>query len=258
MDHSHLYRSACEKPLHSPPVFVRNLTASVVACLCHLTLADWHLGEIASCQATVVEAISLAKKLNDTNALAIALGWAATLAECERNPAEVDRLASELIELSTRHHLGHWLPVGAIYRGWARCASRNTAEGIVWIEQGIRDSRATGSVLGLPYFLGLKAEALHLTNRTSEALEAINEAEKVVERFEQREWCAELHRLRAVFLAGLGADDTQIEASFCEAIRIAKEQKSVSLEKRAEATYAEYRRQETSGSEGRGFRLPLC
>jgi len=38
---------------------------------------------------------------------------------------------------------------------------------------------------------------------------------------------------------------------FCAAIRIAKEQKSVSLEKRAEAIYAEYRRQKTSGSEGK-------
>ena len=68
---------------------------------------------------------------------------------------------------------------------------------------------------------------------------------------------AELHRLRGVFLAAMGADETQIEASFCEAIRIAKEQKSVSLEKRAEATYAEYRRQKASASGGRGFRLPL-
>jgi hypothetical protein len=49
-----------------------------------------------------------------------------------------------------------------------------------------------------------------------------------------------------------------VSASFCEAIRIAKEQKSVSLQKRAEATYEEYRRQKASGSEGRGFRLPLC
>jgi hypothetical protein len=55
----------------------------------------------------------------------------------------------------------------------------------------------------------------------------------------------------------LGADETQIEASFQEAIRIAKEQKSVSLEKRAETTYAEYRRQKASGSGGRAFRLPL-
>jgi hypothetical protein len=79
----------------------------------------------------------------------------------------------------------------------------------------------------------------------------------VVERSEQREWCAELHRLRGVFLASLGAEETQIEDSFCEAVRIAKEQKSVSLEKRAEATYAEYRRQKAGALGGRGFRLPL-
>ena len=60
-----------------------------------------------------------------------------------------------------------------------------------------------------------------------------------------------------MFLAALGADETQIEALFQEAIRIAKEQKSVSLQKRAEETYAEYRRQKASVSGGRGFRLPL-
>jgi hypothetical protein len=38
------------------------------------------------------------------------------------------------------------------------------------------------------------------------------------------------------FLVALGADEAQIEASFCAAISTAKEQKSVSLEKRAEAT----------------------
>ncbi|MBV9129384.1 MAG: hypothetical protein JO298_03230 [Verrucomicrobia bacterium] len=67
---------------------------------------------------------------------------------------------------------------------------------------------------------------------------------------------AELHRNRGVFLVAAGADDTQIETAFREAIRIAREQKSVSLEKRAEGTYAEYRRQ-ASASGGGGFRLPL-
>ena len=43
-----------------------------------------------------------------------------------------------------------------------------------------------------------------------------------------------------------------------EAMRIANEQKSVSLERRAQATYAEYHRQKASGSGGRGLRLPLC
>jgi hypothetical protein len=110
----------------------------------------------------------------------------------------------------------------------------------------------------MPIYLIRKAEALYLADRVPEALEAITEAEGAVERSEERWCCAELHRLRGVFLAATGADETQIEASFQAAIRIAKEQKSVSLEKRAEATYAEYRRQKASEPAGRGFRLPLC
>jgi predicted ATPase len=169
----------------------------------------------------------------------------------------VDRLASDLTELSRRHDFLRWQAIGTVHRGWARSASGNTAEGIPCIEQGIRDFRATGAVLNLSYHLRLKAEALYLARRTSEALEKINEAEKVVERSEERLWCAELQRFRGVFLTAMGAEKTQIEASFCEAIRIAKGQKSVSLEKRAEETYAEYRRRKASGSGGRGFRLLL-
>jgi len=122
---------------------------------------------------------------------------------------------------------------------------------------GIDDWRATGSMLLVPYLLALKAEALHLADRTSEALEAINEAETIIERREERWWSAELRRLRGVLLAAMGAEGTQIEASFCAAIKIAREQKSISLATRAEATYAEYRRQKATGSGGRGFRLPL-
>src|SRR5215469_9816173 len=109
----------------------------------------------------------------------------------------------------------------------------------------------------MPYFLALKAEALYLANRTSEAHEAINEAEALAERLEQRYFSAELHRLRGVFLAAIGGEESQIEASFSEAIRIAREQKSVSLERRAQETYAEYQRQKASASGGRGFRLLL-
>jgi hypothetical protein len=50
-------------------------------------------------------------------------------------------------------------------------------KGIPWIEQGIRAFRATGSLLTMPRWLALQAEALHLANRTSDALEAIKEGE---------------------------------------------------------------------------------
>ena len=78
--------------------------------------------------------------------LAVALSYAALLAYYERNAAEVERLASDLIELSTRHSFAHWLAIGEVFRGWARSASGNTAEGLSWIEDGIEDYRATGSI----------------------------------------------------------------------------------------------------------------
>ena len=159
--------------------------------------------------------------------------------------------------MSTRQNFAQWLAGRAVLRGWARSAFGDATEGVSWIEGGIADYRATNSILATPYFLALKAEALNLANRTSEAIEAINEAEAVAERFEQRRYLSDLHRLRGVLLAALGADENQIQASFCAAIRIAKEQKSISLEKRAEATFVEYRRQKASGSGDRRFRLPL-
>jgi len=197
------------------------------------------------------------KELNDMHALTVALWNAAILAHFEGNPPQVERLASDLIELTTRQNFAQFLAGGEVFRGWARSSCGDTSEGLAWIEGGIEGWRATGAIMAVPYYLGLKAEALYLARRTSEALEAINEAEAVAERREERWWSAELHRLRGVFLTAMGADEVEIEASFCAAIRIAREQKSISLQKRAEATYAEYHRQKASGSGGHGFRLPL-
>jgi serine/threonine protein kinase/tetratricopeptide (TPR) repeat protein len=239
---------------------VEEVVSPAVSCLYFEAWSEWQLGESASCHANMAEAISLAKKLNDTFGLALALYFAACLAHFERNPAEVERLASDLIALSTRHNFASYSLAGAaILRGWARSASGHTVEGISGIENGIENYQAHGSaIVNVPLWLALKAEALHLAYRTSEALEVIREAEALGERSEERWWHAELYRLRGVFLATVGAEETQIEASFCAAVKLARQQKSVSLEKRAERTYAEYRAQKAGALARRGFRLPLC
>ena len=237
---------------------VQEVDPPVVACLTDKAQSEWHLGEIDSCQGTMAEAIAVARKLNEMHGIAEALYFAACLSHYLRNPGEVERLASEVIELSIRQNFPLYLTRGTILRGWARSVLGETVQGISWIEEGIQDWRATGAILSLPFFLALKAEAFYLADRISEALDAINEAETLAERAKERWWSAELHRFRGVFLAMLGGDTAQIEASFCQALSTAKEQHSVSLAKRAETTYAEYRRQKTSALAGRGFRLPLC
>jgi predicted ATPase len=189
----------------------------------------------------MAEAIALAKELNDMHGLAVALGYGAQLANFERSAAELERLTSDLIELATRHSFAHWLRIGEVFRGWTRSALGNTVEGLVLIEEGIEDYRATGSIVWLPLFLALKAEALYLAGRNSEALRSITEAEMLVETSEVRCWSSELSRLRGVILTKLGADEAKIDSAFHEAIRTAKQQKSISLIKSAEATYAECR-----------------
>ena len=57
------------------------------------------------------------------------------------------------------------------------------------------------------------------------------------------------------YLTELDADDAKIEKAFHEAIRAAQQQKSISLTKRAEASYTEYRCQKVS--DRTPFRLPL-
>ena len=234
---------------------VEEVDAPAIGCLCTKALIEWLFDEIPFCQTTMAEAIALAKKLNDMHGLAVALNFASILGYLGRNPTEVECLATDLIELSTRQNFAFWLAQGAVYRGWARSISGEMSEGISWLQDGLEDYRATGGMLGLPIFLALKSEALHLAGRTAEALESITEAEGLAEKI-QLGWCSsELYRLRGVFLAALGAAGSQIETAFREAIRIARKQKAISLKKRAEATYAEYRSQ--TASLVHGLRLPL-
>ena len=110
-------------------------------CSCQVKKSDslrekWHFGEITCCQATIVEAISLAKELNDPNGLALALYFSAYIAHYRRNPVEVERFASDLIELSTHQNLAFWLPGATVLRGWARSASGFETEGFSWSALG--------------------------------------------------------------------------------------------------------------------------
>jgi predicted ATPase len=182
------------------PSPVEEVHAPAILCLALGAVCEWTLGEIASCQAMMTEALSLAKTLNDSHALAMALMLAGNLRHFENDPAGVEHCASVLIELSTRHHFASWLAAGEILHGWGLSVAGHGAAGVSRIEEGINGWRASGLGFVVSFWLALKAEALYLANRTQEALAAIKEAEELVERSGERFYFAELHRLRGVFL----------------------------------------------------------
>jgi tetratricopeptide (TPR) repeat protein len=227
---------------------VEELMAPAIACLCTQAETQWHFGEIALCRGTLSEAKSLAKKLNDVHGLVQALSVGGFIAYCERKPSEVQKIASEMLELSTRHNFAFFRSWAAILRGWAQSALGDTTRGVSSVEHGIEAWRANSVIIDLSLWLALKAESLHLAGLTLEALEALTEAEELIQRSEERYWCAELHRLRAVFLSAVGTDQIKIEASFHAAIKTAQEQKSISLVRRAKESYSEWRARTRKGA----------
>src|SRR6201984_2318885 len=178
---------------------VEEKDSPAVSCLFHKGLSEWHLGDVTSSHLSMAEAISLAKELKDIPALTNALFNSGNLSYYERDSSKAERFASEATELSTRHNFVFFLAIGSILRGWAWSALDRGEVGLQSIEDGIRDYLATGSMMGMPFFLGMKAEAFYFANRTHEALEAIEDA-LLAERSGLRCWSAELNRLRGVFL----------------------------------------------------------
>ena len=219
------------------------VNSPVIVCLSFDALCGWHFGETASSRSTMERAVSLAQASNDTYASAVALFHAEFVAHFEADVAEVERLALELIELSTRQHFDQWRAAGRVFGGWARSACGNPAEGLTLIEEAMREWKAPGSTLVVPYWLALKAEALQFAGRLSEALAAVQEAEALAKASGELWWLAELYRLQGVFLSGLEATKDEVEKAFCRALRTAKQQKSISLAARTEASYAKFRLQ---------------
>jgi hypothetical protein len=73
--------------------------------------------------------------------LAGAFHFAAYLAHYDHNAGDVERLASNLIELSTRENFALWLAAGAMLRGWARAAKPQLDQRMMPMLDPSQDSR---------------------------------------------------------------------------------------------------------------------
>ena len=68
---------------------LEELDEPIIGCLCHKALCAWHSGQIASADATMKEAIIVAKRLGNTHGIAVALHFGATLRYMEQYPIQV-------------------------------------------------------------------------------------------------------------------------------------------------------------------------
>jgi len=205
-----------------------------LGCQSFAAISIWMLGYPDQALQSIHEALTLARELTHSFSLAFTLAWAGTVGQFRRELQAVQGRAEELMALSSEQAFPFWLAFGTILLGWALTAQGKEAEGLAQMRQGLAAYRATGAELHRPYFLSLLAEACGKVGQPEEGLAVLAEALATVDNTEERNWEAELHRLKGeLLLMQQGQNVGEAEECFRKAFDTARRQQAKSLELRA-------------------------
>jgi predicted ATPase len=144
----------------------------------------------------------------------------------------IPELVESLEGLTVGHRLGLSEPGIRLARGRATVHDGAPQAGIRDMRQGLAAWRATGTKAWASLYLSVLADAYLETGQPEEAREALDDAFRAVQESDERMVEAELHRLRGELLVGQ-AEEREAEASFRQAIEVARRQQARSWELRA-------------------------
>jgi len=163
--------------------------------------------------------------------------------------------ADRLLNTSLEHQLLLYTAWSHLYRGWALAFQGETEEGISELRDGLTGYAATSQRTAAGQYLGCLAEAQLLAGHVNDGLATIEEALSAVP--EERIFVPELLRLRGELRAADGADVATVEASFNEAIALAREIGTKLVELRATTSLARFLARHGRTAEARAVLVPL-
>jgi predicted ATPase len=238
-EHLEMALSLYDGERHRPLVFRYGGADAGVVCLMISAWTLWQLGYPDQALKRGNEATALAQALFHPLGLAFAESFLGVLRQFRREARAAQEAAEGVIALSAEHGFPGWLALATILRGWAMAEQKRSEEGIAQIQEGLAASRAIGAELNRPYFLCLLAEAYGEADRLNDGLSALTEAQVAADEHGNRNYEAEIHRLKGELL--LKQDDSNaVEAQSCfqRAVEIAGKQSAKSLELRATMSLA--------------------
>jgi predicted ATPase len=205
-----------------------------VTCQANAARTLWLLGYPGQARARLHEALTLAHALSHPLSLAYARGWAAMVSQFRRDVPAVHEQAEAAVALATEQGFPQWAAIGMCLRGWALAMQGQGEEGMAQGRQGIAAWWATGAAGTVPFFCTLLADVADHLGHPDEGLQALAEAQTLVEQHEERWWEAEICRLRGVLLLRQpGTPQAEAEAWLQRALDVARRQEAKALELRA-------------------------
>jgi len=214
----------------------------------------WLLGFANGARRHSREALALAQRLKKPLDLAYAQLFAGTLHVYLREPDRAREIAESLIQLATEQQFPFYLALGTLYRGWALAEQGYGEEGVAQLREGQTAYAATGLRLGLGTFLRLLAEGQAQLGALADALGTVEDALGAAP---EEVWKPELLRLRGDLLARQGAEASSVEASYREAMDLARRHGAKAFELRATTSFGRWLRAQGRAAEARDLLAPI-
>ena len=193
----------------------------------------WMRGSPREALAHSEASLRAARNIGHAFSRALSLSFAAWLHQFRRDPVRARACAMEGMAVSKELGLQMWIGWNRVLEAWAMLDEGRAGEARELMRQGVREWRATGSKLGVSYFLTLLAEAEAAAGQWEAGLKALDEAREFVDSTGERFWLPELLRQRALLLERRGAPAEQVVRTLREAREEAARSGACTLELRA-------------------------
>jgi tetratricopeptide (TPR) repeat protein len=223
--------------------------------LANLAVSLAHLGYIDQARSRLNEALSEARRLRQTQTLALVLVFAAAIDSLTRS-SEMQTHSEELLSLTTEHGLSFYMGSAMAFRGLSLIAIGQVQEGLTLLAQGLAAVRATGTVAGTPGALIALADGYGKLGQPLEGMNYLAEAAQIIETTELRAGEASLHRMRGELLNAIG-DRTAAEQSYRQALALAERQRAKLAELMAATSLARLWRDQGKRTEARNLLSPI-
>jgi class 3 adenylate cyclase/predicted ATPase len=204
------------------------------------------------------EALHIARKLGQAHSLTLALIFSGALRVNRGEPTKAIPLCDEAIAISQGQHLAQWIGSGMVTRGIALAQLGRAEEGIAAMFEGLAAFQASGARIAGRYFLANLADAHRRAGRPEDGLAFMDGALPLLASCEDVFSDSEVARARAGLLLMIAPEDLEpVEACFREALVLARNTDSKSLELRAAAGLAHFLARHGRGDEGHAILAPV-
>jgi serine/threonine protein kinase/tetratricopeptide (TPR) repeat protein len=196
-------------------------------------LALWFLGYPDQARKELDMALEHAKRFGHPHTIAFALVGACVLDWLVGDRESCGRHLEELTLISDEKGFVYWQAHAVFYTGEKLALEGKAKEGIARMHQGISMIKATGIQTCLTRLLTRMADTCFKIGLIAEGLAAIEEANEVRCKFDERYMEVEHYRLKGELLLRKGASEDEAMKLYEQAVDVSRQQKAKSLELRA-------------------------